>query len=53
MDSSTANQIVTPANQNFFLAPQFPLQRQHEVRSPPRLPRRWRALRRRRSPLRL
>src|SRR5271166_1240164 len=31
MESSTANQITTPANQNFFLAPQFPLQRQYEA----------------------
>src|SRR5947207_15243748 len=31
MDSSTANQIITPANQNFFLSPQFPLQRQYEA----------------------
>src|SRR2546425_88990 len=31
MDSSTANQITTPGNQNFFLSPQFPLQRQYEA----------------------
>ena len=31
MDSSTANQITTPANHNFFLSPQFPLQRQYEA----------------------
>jgi len=31
MESSTANQITTPSNQNFFLAPQFPLQRQYEA----------------------
>ena len=31
MESSTANQITTPANQNFFLSPQFPLQRQYEA----------------------
>src|SRR5579863_275355 len=31
MDSSTAKQITTPANHNFFLAPQFPLQRQYEA----------------------
>jgi hypothetical protein len=31
MESSTANQITTPGNQNFFLAPQFPLQRQYEA----------------------
>ena len=31
MDSSTANQITTPADQNFFLSPQFPLQRQYEA----------------------
>jgi hypothetical protein len=27
MDSSTANQITTKPNQNFFLSPQFPSQR--------------------------
>jgi len=31
MQLSTANQISTPANQKFFLAPQFPLQRQYEA----------------------
>src|ERR1039457_99990 len=31
MESSTANQIMTPGNQNFFLSPQFPLQRQYEA----------------------
>jgi hypothetical protein len=31
MESSTANQITTPGNQNFFLAPQVPLQRQYEA----------------------
>src|ERR1700690_2628317 len=31
MESSTANQITTPPNQNFFLSPQFPLQRQYEA----------------------
>jgi hypothetical protein len=31
MESSTTNQIITPANQNFFLSPQFPLQRQYEA----------------------
>jgi len=31
MESSTANQITTPADQNFFLSPQFPLQRQYEA----------------------
>src|SRR5258708_17720587 len=31
MEYSTANQITTPANQNFFLSPQFPLQRQYEA----------------------
>ena len=31
MDSSTANQITTPGNQNFFLSPQFPMQRQYEA----------------------
>jgi hypothetical protein len=31
MQSSTANQITTPPNQNFFLAPRFPLQRQYEA----------------------
>ena len=31
MRSSTANQITTPPNQNFFLAPEFPLQRQYEA----------------------
>src|SRR2546425_7404346 len=30
MESITANQITTPANQNFFLSPQFPMQRQYE-----------------------
>src|ERR1039458_9875940 len=30
MESSTANQITTPGNQNFFLSPQFPMQRQYE-----------------------
>src|SRR5438132_12369227 len=31
MQSSTTNQITTPGNQNFFLSPQFPLQRQYEA----------------------
>jgi len=31
MESSTANQITTFGNQNFFLSPQFPLQRQYEA----------------------
>ena len=31
MESSTANQITTLGNQNFFLSPQFPLQRQYEA----------------------
>src|SRR2546422_9549056 len=31
MASSTMNQITTPGNQNFFLSPQFPLQRQYEA----------------------
>ena len=29
--SSTANQIITPSDEKFFLAPQFPLQRQYEA----------------------
>ena len=31
MVTSTSNQITTPPNQQFFLAPQFPLQRQYEA----------------------
>jgi hypothetical protein len=31
MESSTAIQITTSGNQNFFLSPQFPLQRQYEA----------------------
>ena len=31
MDPSTANQITTPGNQNFFLSPQSPMQRQYEA----------------------
>jgi hypothetical protein len=31
MESSTVNQLTTPANHNFFLSPQFPLQRQYEA----------------------
>jgi hypothetical protein len=31
MQPSTANQITTPGNQNFFLSPQFPLQPQYEA----------------------
>ena len=31
MESSTANHIITPGNQNFFLSPKFPLQRQYEA----------------------
>jgi hypothetical protein len=31
MDSSTTNQLTTPGNQNFFLSPQFPMQRQYEA----------------------
>src|SRR5664280_2975309 len=51
MDPSTANQITTPGNQNFFLLPSVPLAA--PVRGPPCLPRRGGALRRRRPPLRL
>jgi hypothetical protein len=31
MESSTANQITTPGDHNFFLSPQLPLQRQYEA----------------------
>ncbi len=31
MRSSTANQIITPPSEKFFLSPQFPLQRQYEA----------------------
>jgi hypothetical protein len=31
MEYRTANQITTPGNQDFFLSPQFPLQRQYEA----------------------
>lgn len=31
MPSSTASHITTPPNENFFLSPQFPLQRQYEA----------------------
>jgi hypothetical protein len=31
MESSTANQLTTSGNQNFFLSPQFPMQRQYEA----------------------
>ena len=31
MQSSTVNQINAPANQNFFLSPLFPMQRQYEA----------------------
>jgi hypothetical protein len=31
MESSTANKITTPGNQDFFLSPHFPLQRQYEA----------------------
>ena len=31
MESSTTDQITIPGDQNFFLAPQFPLQRQYEA----------------------
>src|ERR1700693_6637423 len=31
MPSSTVNQIITPSDEKFFLAPQFPLQRQYEA----------------------
>ena len=31
MESSTTNQLTTPGNQNFFLSPQFPMQRQYEA----------------------
>jgi hypothetical protein len=31
METSTANRITTPANQKFFLSPQFPMQRQYEA----------------------
>ena len=31
MQPSTANQITTPADRHFFLAPEFPLQRQYEA----------------------
>src|ERR1039458_1937711 len=30
MPSSTVDQIISPPNENFFLSPQFPLQRQYE-----------------------
>src|SRR5215831_784808 len=31
MPSSTVNQITTPPDRRFFLAPEFPLQRQYEA----------------------
>jgi hypothetical protein len=31
MPPSTVNQIITPSDEKFFLAPQFPLQRQYEA----------------------
>ena len=31
MESSTTDQITTPGDQNFFLSPQFPMQRQYEA----------------------
>jgi transposase-like protein len=31
MEPSTTNHLTTPGNQNFFLSPQFPLQRQYEA----------------------
>jgi len=31
MEPSTANQITTPGNRDFFLSPQFPMQRQYEA----------------------
>src|SRR5919106_4151469 len=31
MPASTGNRITTPPNEKFFLAPQFPLQRQYEA----------------------
>ena len=31
MESSTTNQLTTPGNHNFFLSPQFPMQRQYEA----------------------
>jgi len=31
MQSSTVDQIITPSNENFFLSPQFPMQRQYEA----------------------
>jgi hypothetical protein len=31
MEPSTTNQLTTPGDQNFFLSPQFPLQRQYEA----------------------
>ncbi len=31
MSSSTVNQVITPPDEKFFLAPQFPLQRQYEA----------------------
>src|ERR1039458_2404874 len=31
MPSSTVDQIISPPNENFFLSPQFPLQRQYEA----------------------
>jgi hypothetical protein len=31
MPASTGNRITTPPNENFFLVPQFPLQRQYEA----------------------
>jgi hypothetical protein len=31
MDTKTTNQLTIPANPNFFLSPQFPLQRQYEA----------------------
>jgi len=31
MPSSTVDQLITPSNEHFFLAPQFPMQRQYEA----------------------
>jgi hypothetical protein len=31
MQSSTGNQVITPPDRNFFLSPEFPLQRQYEA----------------------
>ena len=31
MPAGTVNQVITPSNEKFFLAPQFPMQRQYEA----------------------